>query len=226
MITKNDWDAALDAWIIAERERLGGPPTPEEVVAYTRGELMPAEAARVRALLVYYPELTELLTHKTPAPAQFKAKRTFRQFMPLAAGLLIALLTILLLQSRWELARAPRYGGAPYIHQSRHVLEAVRSRGLPNNARVYELPAAEERYLLALVIDERAYRAFRVDIVEASRANETIVWTANMDATADGTIELSVPRQLIADGTYRIDVRGVDAERAYLLESFHVRVQD
>ncbi|HEX8253628.1 MAG TPA: hypothetical protein VF846_10790 [Thermoanaerobaculia bacterium] len=224
MITKNDWDAALDAWIIAERERLGGPPTPDEVVAYTRGELMPAEAARVRALLVYYPELTELLTYKTPAPAQLKPKRTFRQIMPLAAGLLIALLTILLVQSRWELARAARGSDEPYVHQTRHVLQAVRSRGPSINAPVHELPSAEERYLLALVIEERNYRAFRIDIVHTS--DEKVVRTANALQTADGTIELSVPRHLIADGTYRIDVRGLERANAYLLESFHVRVRD
>ena len=56
MITKNDWDDALDAWVAEECERLGGPPTPEEVVAYLSGDLPDAEVTRIRALMVYYPD--------------------------------------------------------------------------------------------------------------------------------------------------------------------------
>ena len=66
MSDRNDWHAATDELRARERERLGDPPTPEEVVALSRGELSDAEAARVRALLVVYPDLTDVLTGREP----------------------------------------------------------------------------------------------------------------------------------------------------------------
>jgi hypothetical protein len=229
MITKNDWDAALDSWVIAERERLGGPPTPEEVVAYTRGELAPPDAARVRALLVYYPELTSLLTPMDEAPVQIaQRRRSWTRFMPLAAGLIIALLTMLLVQSRWQLAQRARESRQPYIHETRHVLQELRARGAPMDVHVYELPAGEQRYLLALSVfdEQQSYSDYRVEIVDATSTARNVVWSESARQPVNGAIELTVPRQLIERGTYRIDVFGVEPDRADLLASFHVRVQD
>jgi len=49
-----------------DRRRLGEPPTAEELLAYRRGELSVAEEARVRELLVCYPELARALTVPFP----------------------------------------------------------------------------------------------------------------------------------------------------------------
>src|SRR4028119_1333775 len=204
MIAKNDWDAALDGWVAAEQERLGGPPTPEEVAAYTLGELTEAEAARVRALLVYYPELTSLLTDEecmaAPAPQQW---RSLSRFMPVAAGLLIALLTLALVQSRAELARTATKHQEPHVHQTRHELQALRPRGGPAEPPAYELPSGEERYLLSLrVFDEPGYRAYRLEIVHGPATKPRTVWTASAQRSIDGTFDISIPRELIGEGTY------------------------
>jgi len=53
---------------VEERERLGGPPTPEDLVAYARGELSESEAARIRRLLVAYPEFADVLVQTEPEP--------------------------------------------------------------------------------------------------------------------------------------------------------------
>lgn len=50
------------------RERVGGPPTPEEVVAYSRGELPEAEAARFQERLAYYPDIARILSEEEPPP--------------------------------------------------------------------------------------------------------------------------------------------------------------
>jgi hypothetical protein len=228
MITKNDWDAALDAWVTEERERLGGPPTPEEVVAYTRGELADAEAARVRALLVYYPELTSLLLDDADAPALPKrwTPHSLLRFMPLAAGLLIALLTVLLIQSRGELARSAQENRTPYVHQTRYELQALQSRGV-GELPVYELPPGEERYLLALtLLSETAYERYRIDIVAISGGRSNVVSTMKTVRPAEGTLELSVPRPLIQSGTFRIDVYGIEGDRTERVESFRIRIGD
>lgn len=69
MNPKAEMHAAAEAVMAAERERLGGPPTPEEVGAFLQGELPAQEAERIRALLAYYPELTDLLLDPTPPVA-------------------------------------------------------------------------------------------------------------------------------------------------------------
>lgn len=225
MITKNDWNAALDGWVADERERLGGPPTPEEVVAYTSGELPDADAARVRALLVYYPELTSLLTDDDEAVVVDPPARQW-PWLPIAAGLLVALLTALLLQSRWELVEQRRENDKPYVHQSRHELQSLHARGAAVDPPVYDLPANEERYLLALMVGATNYADYRLDIVEVSTAKERLVWTANGIQPIDGTFELSVPRALIRTGTFRVDVYGRDSAHTERLESYRVRVRD
>lgn len=202
MITKNDWTEALDAWIVAERERLGGPPTPEEVVAYTCGELAGAEAARVKALLVYYPELTPLLT--------VQKRHRIARLMPAAAGVGIGVLMTLLMQPR---------PSDLWVHPSRHELHAVQTRGASATPPVYELPADEKRYLLTLVLSHEAnYPKYRIDI-----ANVTSTITSE---PADNAFEVSIDRELIRGGIQRVDVYGLDQGGEHHLESYRIRVRD
>jgi hypothetical protein len=68
MIKKSEWQAAFGELIAARRRELGDPPSEEELLAYSRGELSEPEAARVRELLVCYPELIPVL-EPLPSPA-------------------------------------------------------------------------------------------------------------------------------------------------------------
>lgn len=54
------WNDALDQWVKEERERLGGLPSLETVLAFKCGELEDSEASRVRSLLVYF-DLSDLV---------------------------------------------------------------------------------------------------------------------------------------------------------------------
>src|SRR5215212_5892851 len=66
MISRSDWKAVHEDMIAEDRRTLGAPPTAEELLAYTRGELAPDEAERIRELLVAYPELAQALTEPFP----------------------------------------------------------------------------------------------------------------------------------------------------------------
>lgn len=68
MIKKSEWQAAYGELIAARRRELGDPPSEEELLSYSRGELSEPEAARVRDLLVCYPELIAVL-EPLPSPA-------------------------------------------------------------------------------------------------------------------------------------------------------------
>src|SRR4051812_49924113 len=67
MTTKSEFAAAL---VAADRQRRIEPPTAEEMLAYTRGELPAEEAARVRERLIAHPELVRTLTAQFPEGAE------------------------------------------------------------------------------------------------------------------------------------------------------------
>lgn len=66
MITREDLQHALEAVATDDRRRQSTPPTADEMLAYALGELSAPEEARVRELLLLYPELAEAMN--TPFP--------------------------------------------------------------------------------------------------------------------------------------------------------------
>jgi hypothetical protein len=119
MINKEEWDAAYGVLIAEGRERLGAPPTFEEVEALSRGQLQEPDAERVRALLAHYPDLLRVLSEPFPetatgvltdeqlagdiaairarvqrpatSPAEFRRKRLTPRAYAIAAGIVIAI---------------------------------------------------------------------------------------------------------------------------------------
>lgn len=72
MIKKTDWQAAYRDVVREGRQRLGDPPTYEELQAYFEGELLEERASRVRELLACYPELVKVLAQPFPFPYEGK----------------------------------------------------------------------------------------------------------------------------------------------------------
>lgn len=197
MITKRDWDNALDTWVEAERERLGGPPSPEDVVAYLSGELPPAEAARVRALLVYYPELTPLLTERIEKPRVVRKPFALRLYA-VAATAVIALLGVNAIEQRRESAR-------PAVVVSQHELNANLTRS--GGGSTYELPAGRERYLITAVpTDPPTEPAYTLEITREGR----VLWRARGVRPVDDTFVIDVPGAFLKPGSYALNVRAGD----------------
>lgn len=216
MITKNDWDAAAEEFMLAERERLGGPPTPEEVIAYSRGELSEADATRVRALLVYYPDLADILDE--PAPP-VRAKFSVARALPIAAAVLFAIFAGI---SQWQVQRLTRERDAPRVLGERHALMPLQQRRGASEGTPYLLPARQKSSQLELLVnDTRTYPAYRVSIVDA-RGKEQ--WSAPIERTQDNTFELSVFHAFLGEGTYRIRVYGVQNDSEELLQSYAIRI--
>ncbi|HYH09189.1 MAG TPA: hypothetical protein VEK11_19230 [Thermoanaerobaculia bacterium] len=61
MVKTDDWRTAYHDAIARGRARAGDPPTPEELIAWSRGELPESEAERIRELLALYPDLAAAL---------------------------------------------------------------------------------------------------------------------------------------------------------------------
>jgi hypothetical protein len=208
-MSKNDWDAALDEWVTEERERLGGPPEPEEVVAFLRGELPEADAARVQALLVYYHELTSLLDEK------LERKRPATRWLPVAASLLIAVVAII------QLTQSRRKPQQPYVMATKHELRSVLMRGETRPAPPYVLPDNETQYRLAPVLsDPPRDPAYRLELVYLSDATPRRVWISGL---VQPPFEIVVPREFLGDGLYQLNVLGVDGARTHVVEQFRFR---
>ena len=207
-MSKNDWDAALDEWVAEERERLGGPPEPEEVVAFLRGELPEADAARVQALLVYYPELTSLLAGRV------QSKRPAR-WLPVAASLLIAVIAVV------QLTPSRREPHQPYVMAAKHELRSGMTRGGETKSPPFILPGDEERYRLAPVLSEPPRDpAYRLELVQLSDESPRRVWISGL---MQPPFEIVVPREFLRDGLYQLNVLGVDGARMHLVEQFLFR---
>lgn len=216
----HDYDP-FEVWAAQKRERLGGPPTPEEVVAFLRGELNEKEAARVQALLVYYPELTPLLRERKRVVP--RKRRIWTRALPVAAAAVIALQTILLVQSRMQLAGARR----PHVHEARHELEsAPLIRGF-GGTPVPELPAGESEYLIALTLTGRPNtRNYRLDLLDLSAPRKRVVWSASSVRPNERTFNLTIPGTYLRPGSYTIDVYAAAEGGVYLLERFPFDVKN
>src|SRR3954447_26356050 len=66
MVEKSEWDVVYGRLISEGRERVGDPPTADEVEALFHGTLSDEDAARMRARLVYYPELARVMAQPPP----------------------------------------------------------------------------------------------------------------------------------------------------------------
>jgi len=60
MTNKSEWQEANRQAMAEQRENLGAPPTAEEMLAYSRGEMSETEEERIRDLLVAYPEVARI----------------------------------------------------------------------------------------------------------------------------------------------------------------------
>jgi hypothetical protein len=232
MIRKADWQDALDGMTAEDRRRLGPPPAAEEVAAYMNGTLAAEEEARVRELLVAYPELARTLTMPFPeddeplpeldhhwaefqarvAPPRAEGGRVL-QFWRAAAALAAALAVVfgalfLRAQSRLDEPRA-----AWQIA----VLEMDGHRGPAGPATVIR-PAGESLMLVVPLIGTSPYREYRLALTSGERT----LWRSDTLRRDDETTSFSidVPSSFLEPGRYRVELYGVDGEREEKLGTY------
>lgn len=240
MITKSNWQAAHDQMTAEDRRRLGEPPTGEEVLAYMNGELNEADAARVRALLVAYPELARTVAHPFPAEWEGDAfsddelSKHFAQlqerirpqenvrvfpFRAVSAALAaVATLALvfggLLWDTRRELAR-------PRLAVEAQELSPQGRRGPREHVEV--VAVADQPFDLKIPVrEQQEYPAYLLDIVEES--GRVIRSLGPAARTESETFTIVVPRGLPA-GRYAVVLHGVDGARERELATYPFRVR-
>ena len=235
MITKSELQAVLDEMRTEDRRARVEPPTVEEMLAYRDGELSGDEEARVRDLLVSWPELLRALITPYPDDAeglppevverQWKAMRgeiggesrgrvlNFRNALTAIAATLAVVFGGLLWQAKLEL-RQPR-ALTPQLLMSDH------RRGPAGAATT--LTAGGDAYLMSAALnDHQPFEAYRFELVDSANR---LVWSSGaVQPSDDDTFAVLVPRAFLVPGTYKLNLYGVNGERRENLESYSVRV--
>jgi hypothetical protein len=241
MTTKSQWHAANRALMSEDRQRLGDPPSAEEVLAYTRGELPAHEAARISERLVAYPDLVRTLTTEfpvdpaTPGDPDYMSDDEFAehwaslqkrmpgkgggrvvQFWP-AVSAIAATLAIVFGALFWQ-ERAERM--RPRVEDQQD-LRQDGSRGIDDNA--VTLQAQGESFLLVLRPPPTAvYDSYRLEIV--SPTPERSLWTSEKLPWRADDIPILVHRSFFKSGKYQVVLYGESAGREERVSTYSLRV--
>lgn len=241
MTTKSDWERAYQEILDRARDRVGEPPTPQQLVAYHEGRLSPDEEERIRELLAYYPALAEalqdddgddeppLLTNEELEADWRSLQRKMKPAPPVRVFAAPAV-------RRWQLATAASFAaamvlGALYLRsvdtigslrakiqepgsnvEHLLILEGV-SRG-PASAKPVRLVSSTTRIVISLALDEEVTaREFHVALINLDATPPRTLWQAPIVRGDDGTFSFEVPRSFLRAQTYGVRLYGDDAQR-------------
>lgn len=253
MSTKSEWQKAIRELAEEDRRKLGDPPTAEEMLAYSRGELSVAEEERIQDLLVAYPELARM--YSTPFAEEPPARET-DQVRPeqLAANWND-------LQRRVGIAAPVQHATGRVLVFRRHLpaavaaalalvflgllmrseyrardtaREAMRPRLLaspqeltPGGSRGAGAPTMLRKDGEAYLLKPRLINEVRYPHyhLELHDSRNKAVWTNNTaEPDEDDAFQIVIPHAFLRDGEdYRLQIFGVDGERRELLGSYDVR---
>lgn len=253
MTTKSEWQEANRRLMAEERQRLGDPPTAEEMLAYSRGELPESEEERIRDLLVAYPEIARMYGAAFPEEGDAVTEEE------LAAG--------------WKTLQQ-RLGGRRAVNDSRaesqrgrvvfrryvpstiaaalalvffglFVQAETRARHFERQSRLPRLLGAPqelvpdgnrgpdsatllrqdgEAYWLKLpLINQVRYPHYRIELRDA---RGTTIWSGNAaQPDQDDAFQIVVPHELLRSGqTYQLRIAGVDGKTQTTVGMYDVAV--
>ena len=246
MITKSDWQAVARQL----REEAGAPPTAEEVLAFTRGELSPAEEASVRERLVCHPDLMRTLTAPFPAEGAKRGdpdymtdaeyefhwaslRRKMQRSAPpaIASGpgralhiwrFAAAIAAAIAVVLGASLWQANLKLAEPRIVSEQQVIFPDGRRG--GNQQAAVLSERGDSVLLVIpLIEQTEYQRYRLELVDTASRNS--IWKSQPLAQRDDeTFTLLVSRRSLKPGTYEVVVSGLTGETEEKIATYSVRV--
>ena len=249
MITKSDWQTAHREMTAEERRMLGEPPTAEEMLAYSRGELAAENAARVRVWLVTNPDLARALMqpfpddHAQPGDRDFLSQdelsrhwvslqQRIRESSPgsrllrfpapwtaLAAAIALVFAG-LYWQAESKARRLDRELREPQALESQLLLPDGR-RGVEQATL---LTATGDRLVLDLALfDASRFETYRVEMSDGTAGASP--WRSTATRAADEeTLSINVSRAFLKPGKYQLVVYGIAGGREQKLDSYTLRV--
>jgi hypothetical protein len=249
MITKSELQNAHRDVLENERRRLGEPPTAEELLAYSRGELSHEEEERIAELLACYPELARTLTEPFPAEdakpgepgyvSDVELERRWatlqdrmhgaRATAPAQSGARV--LQFWRFTSGLAAALAVAFGallwqarsdlGRPRVASAQEMLMPDRTRGGEPDAP--SVTARGESYVLGLpVMTQQQFAHYRLEVADASGRS---LWKSDpLLPPADGNLVMFMPRRFLKPGQYQVILYGLANPSEQRLETYSVRV--
>jgi hypothetical protein len=244
MITKSDWQSVHQQLVAEQRQKFGEPPTAEEALAYSRGELSPDEEAHMRERLLSHPELLRTLAAEFPAEGaepgdsdymtdgelaihwnSLQKRRSARgergrvvQFWRISTALAAAIalaLGVMLWQSTQRVAQ-------PSVVWEQQVLFPDGHRG--GGSAPTELAARGDTVLLVIpLISEGTHSQYRIEINGAG--NGRTVWNSGpLAPREDQTFSILVPRRFLEPGDYQVVMIGISGAAEERLATYSLRV--
>jgi hypothetical protein len=244
MTNKSEWQEANRRLMAEQREKLGDPPTAEEMLAYSRGELNETEQERVRDLLAAYPELARMYGASFAEEGQpgvsadeiaagladvqrrlggtvVALRSPVRRYLPTSIAAALALLFLGLFVQAESRARdhvrslqIPRVLGAP------QELDPDGNRGA---AAPILLRKDGDAYLLkAHLIDDLRYPHYVMELHDATGA----IWASHpVEAAETNAFQIVIPHEFLSTGTsYQLRIFGIDGETRRPVGSYDVKV--
>lgn len=240
MIAKSDWDAVHQQMAAEDQHRLGDPPTAEEMLAYSRGELSGEKEERVRELLVAYPELARALTEPFPVDGELSDAELDRQWTSMQerihgggrvlqfryawtaiAAALAIVFAGLYWQAETKARRLTRELTMPRAAGESTVLLPEGRRGAGDGA----VTVTADGDVIALqvpLIGEPRHSTFRLELQSDSRP----LWSSKaVRPDRENSFLIFVPREFVKPGRYRVVVYGVNGAGEQQVESYAMRVR-
>jgi hypothetical protein len=244
MITKLELQAIHSQILAERRDRLGPPPTNDELLAFMRGELPPREEARVRELLIAYPELARAVSEPFPdddanpgedgylSEAELSAhwnslqksihgdpvRRRVRVWQWTSAALAAALMVVFV-----GLVRERQAALAPQVSLDAKLLVPDGQRG-PGDAFPAVSAEGDSFSVMASMVNPPAFPAYRIELADT---DHHVLWSSGaLPRPANDTFNVTIRRALVAPGNYRLLIFGVSGERQERLASYSLRVPE
>jgi hypothetical protein len=245
MTNQSEWQEANRRLIAEQREKLGDPPTAEELLAFSRGELSETEQERIRDLLVAYPELARMYSapfaeeEAQPGVPQDQIaaglanvqrrlggtvvplRSPVRRYLPTSIAAALALLFFgLFVQAESRARDHVRSLQVPRILGAAQELDPDDNRGA---ATPIPLRKDGEAYLLeAHLTDDVRYPHYILELYDATGA----IWTGHApDAPAKNAFRIVIPHEFLSTGSsYQLRIFGIDGETRRPVGSYDVKV--
>jgi hypothetical protein len=247
MITKSELQNAHRSLADDERRRLGDPPTTEELLAYSRGELPYEEEERIAELLAVYPELARTLTATLPtddpkpgepgyvSDAELAQRWTMlqdrmhdkRETAPVQSGARV--LQFWRFTSGLAAALAVAFGallwqarsdlGQPRV-AAPEMLMPDRSRGGPLEAT--KVTPLGDSYVIGVpVMTEQHFDNYRLEVIDESSRS---LWTSGALRASETNLMIVMPRRFLKPGQYQVILYGIARPAEQRLETYSFRV--
>lgn len=231
---KSDWVSAYRLVVAEGRERIGGPPTAEELLKLSAGELSEAEAANVRERISLYPDLARVLA--APFPEAAGAPENVVPYPPkeamvwkisaLAAAAVAIVFAWLWMRAATERNTFRRIHAEPQASIDNIVFSMDPDRGGPPPERRVSSRADYFLFLPTLAPGDPAYPDYRVELIDVTADPPRIVWQrTGILRRSDNSFEIVVPRSSLEPHKYQLVITGVGTDEPRELARFTFRYE-